>query len=97
MKWEYKVFFKLFKYYLRVFWVFYLCEDEFIIGVCFVVLERRLGVVVRIKVIFEFYFFEKIEERLVMVMMKVMVELYLIDYEVVDLVNLGWLEGFVER
>ncbi len=97
MKREFKVLSKLYKFFPRAPRAFHYCDDEKIIGAPFVVMERRTGVVVRIKLLDCFSSFENVEERLTDAMVKAIVDLHLVDYKQAELSDLGKPEGYLDR
>jgi aminoglycoside phosphotransferase (APT) family kinase protein len=97
MKREYRVLSKLNAHFSAAPQAYLLCEDDSVIGSKFVVMERRVGVVIRTKVLDCFSEFENIEQRLTTALIEVESDLHKVDYKKAGLEKLGRPEGFVER
>jgi aminoglycoside phosphotransferase (APT) family kinase protein len=74
-----------------------LCEDEGVIGARFFVMERRRGVVVRMRIPDEMRLHPDVERRVSFALVDAMADLHDVDYEKAGLAGLGRPEGFVER
>lgn len=73
------------------------CEDEYVIGAPFVVVERRRGVVLREKLPEALQAHEDVEARITRALMDAMIDLHQIDPKSAGLEKLGRADGFVER
>jgi len=97
MKREYRVLSKLYKFLPQAPRAYHLCLDEEIIGAKFVMIERRVGVVIRKKMPDCFKQIENVNERLANALLKVTADLHTVDVEKADLTKLGRPDGFAER
>ncbi len=76
---------------------FLFCDDPAIIGASFFVMERRHGVVVRNEMPQAFRTLPDAPQRMAEALVDALVALHAVDYEKIDLGDLGQPEGFVER
>ncbi|PPK85753.1 aminoglycoside phosphotransferase (APT) family kinase protein [Neolewinella xylanilytica] len=97
MRREYQVLSRLPEYFTPAPGALHLCTDPAIIGVDFIVMERREGTVVRYRLPEEFGGIDRVEERLTDALMRVTAELHLVDPERAGLADLGRPRGFAER
>jgi aminoglycoside phosphotransferase (APT) family kinase protein len=74
-----------------------LCEDESVIGARFFVMERRQGVVLRLRIPDAMRRHQGVARRVSFALVDAMADLHDVDYEKAGLADLGRPEGFVER
>jgi aminoglycoside phosphotransferase (APT) family kinase protein len=94
---EHKVLSRLYLGYPKAPRCLLLCEDESVIGAKFIVCERRQGVVVRDRFPAGMTRHTDLALRVSGALVDAMAELHNLDPAVVDLLNLGRPDGFVER
>ena len=94
---EHKVLSRLWEYFAPAPRAYLLCEDESVIGARFFVMERRRGVVARLKVPEELAHHEDVARRVSFALVDAMAELHAVDYEKAGLADLGRPEGFAAR
>ena len=97
MKREYKVLSKLWRIFDRAPRAFLFCDDHDVIGSDFVVMERRVGEVVRNDVPPAMAHHHDLGRRISFALIDAMAELHLLDPAAADLTTLGRPEGFVAR
>jgi aminoglycoside phosphotransferase (APT) family kinase protein len=97
MKREYRVLSKLWQIFDRAPRAYLFCDDHSVIGSDFVVMERRVGEVVRNDVPPSMAGYDDIGRRLSFALVDAMADLHLLDPADADLTTLGRPDGFVER
>jgi aminoglycoside phosphotransferase (APT) family kinase protein len=97
MKREYRVLSKLWQIFDRAPRAYLFCDDHSVIGSDFVVMERRVGEVVRNDVPPSMAHHRDLGRRLSFALVDAMADLHLLDPAAADLTTLGRPEGFVER
>jgi len=97
MKREYKVLSRLYKFLPQAPRAFHLCLDEEIIGAKFVIIERRVGVVIRKTLPECFTQMDNVNERLANALLRATADLHTVDVGKAGLENLGRPEGFAAR
>ncbi len=97
MKREFNVLSKLYKHFAPAPRAFLYCEEETIIGAPFVLMERRIGSVIRYILPEEFKVHDQVEQRLTDALIKAQADLHKIDIATAELETLGKPEGFLER
>jgi len=97
MKREYKVLSVLYRSYPLAPRAFLLCTDPAVLGVDFVVMERRKGIVVRRKLPEELETNERFQSRLGDSFVDILADLHRVDYAACGLSDLGKPEGYLER
>ncbi len=97
MQREYKVLSKLYKHFPQAPRAYLYCDDSSIIGAPFVIMERKVGLVVRYKVPDVFKAFDNVEKSLTDALIDTQAQLHKIDYKRADLSDLGKSEAFLQR
>jgi aminoglycoside phosphotransferase (APT) family kinase protein len=97
MKREYRVLSKLWTIFDRAPRAYLFCDDHSVIGSDFVVMERRVGEVVRNDVPLSMADHPDVARRISFALVDAMAELHLLDPAAADLATLGRPDGFVER
>jgi len=97
MKREYRVLSKLWQIFDRAPRAYLFCDDPAVIGSDFVVMERRVGEVVRNDVPASMAHHQDLGRRLSFALVDAMADLHLLDPAAADLTTLGRPDGFVER
>ncbi|MBR99944.1 MAG: phosphotransferase family protein, partial [Candidatus Marinimicrobia bacterium] len=94
---EYKVLSVLYKKFPYAPRALHLCENEEIIGSPFFIMERKIGTVIRKKLIENFYKQKNGPQLISGKLIKTLAEFHQVDYSEIGLDNLGKPIGFVER
>ena len=97
MKREYRVLSKLWRIFDRAPRAYLFCDDHDVIGSDFVVMERRVGEVVRNDVPPSMAHHADLGRRISFALVDAMADLHLLDPADADLTTLGRPDGFVER
>ena len=97
MKREYRVLSKLWRIFDRAPRAYLFCDDHSVIGSDFVVMERRVGEVVRNDVPPSMAHHADLGHRISFALVDAMADLHLLDPADADLTTLGRPDGFVER
>ena len=94
---EYKVLSVLYKKFPYAPRALHLCENEEIIGSPFFIMERKIGTVIRKKLIENFYKQKNGPQLISEKLIKTLAEFHQVDYSEIGLDDLGKPTGFVER
>jgi aminoglycoside phosphotransferase (APT) family kinase protein len=94
---EHKVLSRLWAHFPPAPRAYLLCEDESVIGARFFVMERREGVVVRLRIPDALRRHADAPRRVSFALVDAMADLHEVDYESAGLADLGRPDGFVER
>lgn len=97
MKREYRVLSKLWRIFDRAPRAYVFCDDHSVIGSDFVVMERRVGEVIRNEIPPSMAHHPDVARRVSFALVDAMAELHLLDPASADLATLGRPDGFVER
>ena len=97
MKREYRVLSQLWRIFDRAPRAYLFCDDHTVIGSDFVVMERRVGEVVRNDVPPSMAHHADLGRRISFALVDAMADLHLLDPAAADLTTLGRPDGFVER
>jgi aminoglycoside phosphotransferase (APT) family kinase protein len=97
MKREHKVLSKLWKVFSPAPRAYLFCDDHDVVGSDFVVMERRVGVVVRDSVPDSMAGLPDVGRRLGFALVDAMAEMHLVDADAADLSTLGRPDGFTAR
>jgi aminoglycoside phosphotransferase (APT) family kinase protein len=97
MKREHKVLSRLWKVFSPAPRAYVFCDDHAVVGADFVVMERRVGEVVRDSVPESMAALPDVGRRLGFALVDAMAEMHLVDAEAADLSTLGRPDGFTAR